>query len=450
MKKLLSTIALVMCLATSAGAQQRIQFHASKDALPVLSSVVSIDRVDEDLVTAYGNKEELIRLDSLGYSFDVVPSEQPKVLNMATTVEQMASWDRYPTYETYLALMERFSQCPFCHIDTIGRSVQNRLILCAVLSVGENVADRSSFFYSSTIHGDEVTGYYLMLRLIDTLINGYGTNDYITRLLNHVDVYINPLANPDGTYISSNSSVAGSQRYNANYVDLNRNYPDPFGTAPLSPQQVENTAMIDYFANHNFYMSANLHGGAEVLNYPWDSFTSSERPHPMASWWKEVCKEFIDSVKHYSSSHFRDVTNSGYIAGGDWYVISNGRQDYVNYYTGCNELTMELSTQKTLSTDRLNDYWNFQHAALLAYISRAIRTESCIGSISSSPKVYPNPTTGLVNIELQGTSNIELRDIYGRLVMTCPPYATTINMSSLPSGVYLLRQGSQFTRIVKR
>ena len=46
----------------------------------------------------------------------------PKVVNMATNLDEMASWDRYPTYEVYIEMMERFVQNypTLCRLDTIG------------------------------------------------------------------------------------------------------------------------------------------------------------------------------------------------------------------------------------------------------------------------------------------------------------------------------------------
>jgi murein tripeptide amidase MpaA len=138
-------------------------------------------------------------------AFPPVPDTlAPKVVNMATTIEEMASWDRYPTYEVYVALMQRFAADypTLCHLDTIGTSVQGRLILSLAIT-GSSLTEiyRPEFLYSSTMHGDEVTGFYLMLRLCDTLLSSYGTSPELTNLLDRVRIYINPLSNPDGTYL---------------------------------------------------------------------------------------------------------------------------------------------------------------------------------------------------------------------------------------------------------
>ena len=200
-------------------------------------------------------------------AFSPVPDTlSPKAVAMATTLEEMYDWDKYPTYEVYLAMMQRFvdSFPTLCYIDTIGTSIQGRLILSlAITGSSDNDLYRPEFFYSSTMHGDEVTGFYLMLRLCDTLLRSYGTSPEITSLLDRTRIAINPLSNPDGTYHGGNHTVARAWRYNANYVDLNRNYPDPFGTDPLDTLQQENRAMIDYVSRHSFRLSANLHGGSE-------------------------------------------------------------------------------------------------------------------------------------------------------------------------------------------
>jgi len=381
---------------------------------------------------------------------------QPKAVQMATTVEEMQDWDRYPTYETYLAMMERWAtQFPtLCTIDTIGKSVNNRLILCAVLR-GESAYQNlhPEFFYSSTMHGDEVTGYVMMLRLIDTLLNGYGSNAQYTDLMNTVDIYINPLFNPDGTYRGGNSTVSGAVRYNANNVDLNRNYPDPFGTEPLNAQQQENTAMIKYITDHHFKLSANLHGGSEVMNYPWDSFTSSERPHPEREWWEEVCKRFVDTSRTYSNTHFRDVTSKGYIEGGDWYVIPNGRQDYVNYYHNCREMTMELSSVKTINSSQLPEYWRFLQHSLVNYIAEIFTFAGNEGVTSpevTTLKAYPNPTHDKVFLSEETQSPIHVIDMRGRRLKEMPASERLIDLTDLPSGVYLLRSGASGVKVIKR
>ena len=387
----------------------------------------------------------------------VEESVAAKALTMATTVEEMASWDRYPTYETYLAMMSGWAERypGLCSLDTIGTSVQGRLILSLRMtgSSGDD-AVRPEFLYSSTIHGDEVTGYVMMLRLIDTLLASYGTSARLTQLLDRTVICINPLANPDGTYYRGNHTVQGSRRYNADGIDLNRTFPDPFGGSAKNLPQ-ENEAMIDYVSAHHFSLSANLHGGSEVMNYPWDCFTSAQNPHPAAAWWQEVCRRFVDSARVVSPSRFRDVNTSGVIAGGDWYVIHGGRQDYMNYYHDCLELTMEISSVKTLSTTQLRDYWRMLALPLIAYIEEVHSLPSFSGVETAEHGVaplaiHPNPTGDKVWLDRPSEAAVELYDAHGRRLRTLPAGTLTVSLADLPEGVYLLRTGSATAKVIKR
>ena len=213
--------------------------------------------------------------------------------------------------------------------------------------------------------------------------------------------------------------------------------------------------MMDYFAAHQFRLSANLHGGAEVMNYPWDSFTSSQNSHPAADWWREVCQRFVDTARVYGNSHFRDVTSSGYIAGGDWYVITGGRQDYVNYTYNCLELTMEISTQKTLGSDRLPEYWHFLAPSLIHYIGEIHSlpdnvgiTNSQFSILNSQLSIYPNPTTDQVTVSgLPEGSLIELYDTYGRRVISS--FNSQFSILNLKNGLYLLRTAVGTAKVIK-
>lgn len=383
-----------------------------------------------------------------------------KIINMAATREEMRGWDRYPTYETYVGMMQRWadSYAGICTLDTIGTSVEGRLILAVhIEGGGAGGAEHPEFFYSSTIHGDEVTGYVMMLHLIDTLLGSYGSSARLTELVDRTAIYINPLSNPDGAYYRGNHTVQGSRRYNADGMDLNRTYPDPFGgTAKVVPQ--ENEAMMEYVGRHHFVLSANLHGGSEVMNYPWDCFTSVQSPHPSSGWWQEVCRRFVDTCRVRDDARFRDVNSSGVIAGGDWYVIHGGRQDYMNYYHNCLEVTMEISSVKTLSSSLLPDYWHVLAPSLINYIEEIHHEPGILGmgTVAEGPgvlTVYPNPVGGAVTVSGVGEGAVvELYDLNGRRLGSwqCGGEGWRLPVDTLPQGVYLVHADGQTVKIVKK
>ncbi|MDL2261951.1 T9SS type A sorting domain-containing protein [Bacteroidales bacterium OttesenSCG-928-I21] len=348
------------------------RFYAEKSELKNFSEIVSIDSYDGKMLTAYSNSKEFEKFLETGKEFEILDEKSNflKSLNVATTINEMQNWDKYPSYEVYIEMMKNFANNnpSICRLDTIGFSVQNRLLLAVKIS--DNVADEEiepEFFYSGQIHGDELVCGFLLLRLIDYLLGEYGINEQVTKLVDNLQIYINPLANPDGMYLFGNSDVELSTRYNANSVDLNRNFPRIDNEA--TSIQPEIAAMIDYAAVRNFVMSSNLHSGAELVNYPFDAL--SEYPADY-SWWELVSREYATNAQNASQSnnYFTDREN-GVSNGFDWYCITGSRQDYMNYFHHCREVTLELSTTKKINSDSLVRFWDYNKKALLDYMQQA-------------------------------------------------------------------------------
>jgi hypothetical protein len=260
-----------------------------------------------------------------------------------------------------------------CRLDTIGLSVEGRWLLTMRITDNPGIQeDEPELFYTSTIHGDETAGYVLMLRLIDTLLSSHGNDPRLTRLVNELDIYINPNANPDGTYAGGDQSVGGAIRYNANGVDLNRNFPDPEdGPHPDGRSwQPETQAMMNFAEARHITLSANFHGGTEVVNYPWDTWS---RPHPDSTWFKHLSTVYAQNAQQNSpDDYFTILTSSGIINGYDWYPISGGRQDYMTYFHQAREVTLEISDVKLPAANRLPDFWEYNHEAMLLYMEEAL------------------------------------------------------------------------------
>lgn len=90
--------------------------------------------------------------------------------------------------------------------------------------------------------------------------------------IDNTRIHIMPTMNPDGF----EKSIEGDEgslkgRNNAHDVDLNRNFPDQYGTNELNQvQEPETLAVMNWSLSNQFVLSANLHGGALVSNYPFD------------------------------------------------------------------------------------------------------------------------------------------------------------------------------------
>lgn len=322
-------------------------------------------------------KREYDSFEALGLPFTIQTPAKAHV-SMASSYEQLVSaWTRYPTYETYLSAMQTFqSQFPdLCEVDTILSNTPggHSLLVAHISNNLQERGDKPAFFYTSTLHGDEPVGYYLMLRLIHYLLNNYESDAQVRELVDNIDIWICPLENPDGTYYSGNNTLNESPvstRYNYYGYDLNRSFPE-IGQAMSRSYPAEVQAMMDFGAQKNFTMSANFHGGSEVFNYPWDTWETILNGPADQSWWNLMGHQFADTCHLYSNNYMRDL-NNGVTEGGDWYSITGSRQDYYNYYLHCREVTMEVSGSKVVSSNRLPDYWNAIYHSLLNYMGESL------------------------------------------------------------------------------
>jgi len=295
--------------------------------------------------------------------------------DMALDLTEALSYQKYPTYDQYVKMMQGFAeQYPqICRLDTFGTSIEGRLLLALEISdhPGKDEAE-ASFLYTSTMHGDELLGFVLLLRLADFLLGAYGSDSEVKRLVDNLSIWINPMANPDGSYSADgNASLTHSTRYNTDGIDLNRNFPAPgLGeTDDTTGRALENRHMMSFLQKHLFSMSANLHGGAEVVNYPWDHTLNM---HADDAWYRFVSREYADEAMAVDPGYMFGWPDNGITNGAAWYVVPDGRQDYVNYYLEGREVTLELSNEKRLGSDYLEEFWNKNKRSLINYMSQCL------------------------------------------------------------------------------
>lgn len=344
--------------------------YPGRDSANVIGRIVSIDRYRDGKLYLVINDLTYNDFIKAGVPFAMTGLEERKPPESAKGIAEAYEWQSYPTYSQYDSIMRSFAldYPEICILDTIGTSINGRLIL--VLKISDNAGieeeNEPKVFYSSTIHGDELAGFVLMMRLASFLLESYGVDEHTTALVNNLQIYINPLSNPDGTYGLGNT-ITNPVRHNANGIDLNRNFPDP--GLPGMVIQKENADMIAFMRKHRFHLSANFHSGAEVVNYPWDRWS---RIHADDSWFYSLGRSYADTVHKYAGLYyFRDFDN-GVVRGSEWYMINGGRQDFVTWELQGREVTIELHNIKQTPADLLEDLWRYNKRSLLYYLSAAL------------------------------------------------------------------------------
>jgi len=352
----------------------------SAEKIATISSIVSIDKITENYIYLYANRDGFEEFEVLDLKYEVlVPPSLKNFVKMSTGNWKPGDFDVYPTFGEYVAVMQQFAldYPDICMLDTIGFSTNSRPIL--VVKISDQVAidePEPDFFYSSTMHGDELPGYVLLIRLIDYMLKGYDSIPKVTEMVDQLQIRINPLANPDGTYINGDHTVIGATRSNSDGKDLNRDFPEiDWGEVPKNFScQPETKDMMEFMAKHPPVMSANIHAGAELVNYPWDAWPAR---HADDDWFRFVSREYADTVHLLSHSNpafdeYFTHEDNGITNGHDWYYAPGTRQDYITYYQNGREVTLEISLDKVPPARQLPLFWEYNYRSLLNYMQQCM------------------------------------------------------------------------------
>ncbi|KAG9332180.1 hypothetical protein JZ751_015716 [Albula glossodonta] len=310
-------------------------------------------------------------------SVSVAPAATPPAPPLPVQPQEF----RHHHYNDMELFLRRYST-EYPHITrlySIGRSVQNRDLYVMEISdhPGEHEQGEPEFKYIGNMHGNEVVGREVLLNLIEYLCRNYGSDPEVTQLINTTRIHIMPSMNPDGYELGQEGDVKGYLgRNNSNNFDLNRNFPDQFASIP-DPQQPETIAVMNWLRQYPFVLSANLHGGSLVVNYPFDDNAKGIKAYSKSpddavfrmvslaySQGNPVMHKGIPCPHLYPGEFFKDgITN-----GAGWYSVPGGMQDWNYLYTNCFEVTIELGCEKYPFAKDLPMYWEQNRRALLQFI----------------------------------------------------------------------------------
>jgi hypothetical protein len=382
-----------------------------------LTKEVSILSVNDKLISISLSQLTVEWFIDQKFDYSIVESADNKGIVSALNVTQAMEWNSYPTYSQYDSIMQDFVRLypDLCDLDTIGTTIRGKLVLA--LKISDNAStdeDEPETFYTSTIHGDETGGYIMMLRLADYLLRNYNLDSRVKNLVDNLEIWINPLANPDGTYGTGNI-ISSPSRYNANGIDLNRNFPDPF--QPLVVQTKENQDMIKFMRLHKFVISANFHSGFEIVNYPWDRWLS--KIHADESWFYSISRAYADTVHAYSVPAYMSDYDNGFVRGAVWYVIYGGRQDFVTYELQGREVTVELDDAFITPAAQLELLWNNNWHSLIGYLENALY--GIHGKVRNATTLVPVPAKIFINNHDIDNSNVYSDTLTGNFIRLLSP-----------------------------
>ncbi|MBF0313488.1 MAG: succinylglutamate desuccinylase/aspartoacylase family protein [Oligoflexia bacterium] len=347
-----------------------------------LSRFASIDQVHGNSLTLYISSKNIKKLQQFLRTHPTYTLSISKQMAIAVEEQQMTNelngkWNAYPTYSAYESFMKSMAtQYPsLCQLIDFGITTKKHHLYALRITQNANSNSSSSkpkFLLTGAVHGDELVGSIISLQMIEYLLSNYQTSTRVQNILNSSEIWINPIFNPDGTYARGDQSVSGATRFNGNYVDLNRNFPDPeSGDHPDEESwQPETLAMMKFLEQHNFLFALDFHGGAEVVNYPWDTFA---RLHADNEWYRSISRLYADTIHaRFPDSYYMSDYEDGITNGYAWYEIDGGRPDYLNFTHHSRALTIELSSMKTPPASTLPQYFPLNLESLLLMFEQSL------------------------------------------------------------------------------
>lgn len=203
--------------------------------------------------------------------------------------------DYYSYAEADSILHYIHTQYPDLVTDTfsLGKSWENHDIYCVKLTNTNSTYPKKQVLIDAMIHAREPIGANLTVEFVRYMVEHYNTNAEIKYLLDHREVYVIPVLNPDGYLYNEANYPNGGGMWRKNRrdngdgsygVDLNRNYEymwgyDNSGSSPYtsdetyrgpSPASEPETQVSESLGvANNFVHYLNIHSYSNLIIVPW-------------------------------------------------------------------------------------------------------------------------------------------------------------------------------------
>jgi hypothetical protein len=321
------------------------------------------------------SRSEIMELQGKGYAVEVLGtvSEQFEMINKKE--------DRgvYHTYNEMVTILVNLANSypAIANLDTIGTSVNGRLILALEITDNPNIDEgEPEFRITGCHHGNEWPSSEIPLYYAEYLCQNYGVVDTVTNLVDNREMWIIPMLNPDGHEAQS--------RYNANGIDINRNYGYMWigeGGDVVQYGQPETQAMYGFSQTRNFVLGLSYHTYGQVVNYLWNWTPTRTQDDSI----------IVELSEAYASYNGYWVTE-GY----DWYRTNGDLNDYSYGIDGTMDWTIELATSFIPPESELDSIWNRNRPAITRLIRRSIQG---IAGVVRDASTGDTLTEAVVNIE---------------------------------------------------
>lgn len=333
---------------------------------------------EKELKISFANEEEHFRFSQLKLNADIYPGfarvyATPEEISMiekegfdfSVVIEDMNQWaiqyrgtmvpEGYYTFNQIKSIADSLSNAfpSICKKYIFGYTAGGQEL--AALKISDSVSvdqNEAEVLLDGGIHGDEVGASQNVIQFARDICLAYGTDPYITELINNREIWLYYCVNPWGR--------DNMTRWNSNYVDLNRDFGymwDGSGASTGPFSQNESRALRDCMNMNQFVSYTNYHSGYEVISYPWSYLYAAA---PDNAQFQQLAMIYA-AASGYSNLYYGQGSNIMYRMGGS-------TKDYLYATSGTVAWSMEISTDKQPAGPNIQMLYQYNKPAMLAQI----------------------------------------------------------------------------------
>jgi hypothetical protein len=270
-------------------------------------TILDVDRLQTSAVVLVSS-QEFDWLSAMNFFPEIVPDAIAEANGWKLSPELNRDFHSYAQMTTELQTIAN-TYPNITQLYDLGHSVQGRTIWGLKVTDNPTIEeDEPEVRICGVHHGNEYMGAELSLLLAQFLTQNYTTNSTITTLVNTREIWIIPMVNPDGREMST--------RYNANGVDINRDYGYMWGAQGGSPgpfSQPETQTIRMNALENPFVLSLSFHTSEEIVNYVWN-YKHQRVPD--------------NTVVEYLSNKYGSHNGYWVVEGYDWYQTMGDTNDF--------------------------------------------------------------------------------------------------------------------------
>lgn len=266
---------------------------------------------------------ELAKVSAMGFGYSLLDSDIDATMK-ARFGNSMGAYYTYTTIGTELAAWQA-SYPNLMKWWVLGQGHEGRDVRIMKIAANVDYDDPTEpeLLIFAGDHAREIMTPAVVMKLAEYLLTNYGTDPWVTEMLDHRQIYIIPTKNPDGLqYVEDHNYGMGSpsgwwrknRRFNnPSYgVDLNRNYPYMWGydgsgssgtpssdtyRGPFAASEPETQALLNWVETRNITFEVNYHTYGQYLIYPF-GYVNQPVPEPDQSTIIEMIPGMLTNLSH--------------------------------------------------------------------------------------------------------------------------------------------------------